>query len=329
MVTISPALEDKIERRARRAFSYHDDGVKSRLHRITSVTPTSLKYRIPRSGRTLVEVVRENDTILIDPPTTGTITLNASSDLKKLKNGTGKLHAGDVIAWLISDKAKKVGKTYKKPLEFISRKQIDDKIKRDQFVYEVSFEGADIEDVKWDSVEAKNFTVVSELDPVKDLGFTTGLIDLLTNADVLALRQKRKKHLGTFRGYKYTDKDGKSPVQTSGKLTYEVGKEYKAKNANTSDNTDCGAGINLASVDWCKSSAQQSGNRAFAFEFTAEDIAAVPNGGKFRVHRCDCVEELDTKTFKPLKKAVESSGKKPKKKKGLMDRLLGREGDDE
>jgi hypothetical protein len=431
MVNISPALQDKIERRARRAFSRFDEGSTPRLHRITNLGKERLKYRIPRSGRTSVEVVRRDRNIIVDPPTTGLIDVLKNDVLKTLKNSTDKLHAGEVTAYLLVDKVKKVGKTYKKAEKFFSREELVGKVKRDQHVYVIDFAGTDIENVGWDHVEASNYTVTSELDPIKDigftdglldlktkvdveklqrhvgqiraymhvkagtnygfpatyqkkskpltsreqsterfkvgdhvyvveteyddttlgkdgtseffareweiteeldltaLGFTTGLFDLLTKSDVEKLREK--KHLGRVRAYKYTDKNAESPVQ-SPKIKYVPGKDYKIKNADTDPGSACHKGINVADVAWAKGSAT-NGNRLFAFEFEMEDIAAVPTNtdGKFRVHRCKCVEELDPKTLKPLKRALESNVKKTKKKKkkGLMDKLLGRKDKDE
>lgn len=115
------------------------------------------------------------------------------------------------------------------------------------------------------------------------------VLDLLTKSDLA----KVKDHNGLVRGYKYTDKDGQSPVQSTGKLKYEVGKDYEEKNADTSDK-DCSHGINLASLDWCEKQVG-TGNRIFAAEFEApKDVASVPSGtdGKFRVFRCKIVDEL-------------------------------------
>lgn len=433
MVTISPALQEKIERRARRAFSRFDEGSSPRLHRISSLGADRLNYRIPRSGRKTVAVVRsDNGDILVDPPTTDARDLLTTSDIGKLKNNTGKLHQGEITGYILVTKVKKVGKTYKKTDGVMSRKRAEEGARRDNFVYAVKLMAGDLKDISHDSCEANSYVVEEQLDPVKDLGltdglldcqttddikklprhvgriraymkvgaattfqlatyqvpsepltsldkvtegfkvgdhayavevdyddtnldkggsyefvsrgdwevveeldlaalgFTTGVLDLKTKADVIALR--KKKHLGRVRAYKYTTKDAESPIQ-SPKIKYEVGKDYEIKDADTDPASNCHKGINVADVEWTKGSASGD-RRVFAFEFEMEDIAAIPThtDGKFRVHRCKCVEELDPKTFKPLpppKRALESGGtqKKPKKK-GFMDKLLGR-GDDE
>jgi hypothetical protein len=96
----------------------------------------------------------------------------------------------------------------------------------------------------------------------------------------------------TIRAYKLVNKDGIGPF--NGGITYEIGKSYEVKDANTDDTLGCAAGINLSSLDWCMKSWQQN-YRILIAEFKAEDIAAIPIGtdGKFRVHRCKIVGEKD------------------------------------
>jgi hypothetical protein len=174
---------------------------------------------------------------------------------------------------------------------------------------------------------------------------STGLFDLLTKADVVLLRTKN--HLGRVRAYKYTNKDAESPFQ-SPKLKYEPGKTYEIKDADTDPSSHCHKGVNVADVAWTMSSCSGD-QRVFAFEFEMKDIAAIPTStdGKFRLHRCICVEELDPKTFEPLKPVPKSPqddlddliapDEEPKieatrvvlpvperpKKRGLFERLLG------
>ena len=438
MVTISPALQDKIERRARRAFSRFDEGSSPRLHRISSLGKDRLNYRVPRSGKKTVEVVRQGREIVVDPPTTGLIDVLKREDFKRLKNNTDKPHAGEITIYLLVDKAKKVGKTYKKADKLLSRAQCIAEVKAGQYVYAVDLKGDTVESFEHDHLMAGGFTITSELDPVKDLGltdgeldlltksdfrrikkhvgvvraymvvdgnttyrfpatyrdnpephaplksraqcedqvkegdhvyvvgvdwddlrfiaddaeefsanefavtaeldpekdlgFTRGLFDLLTKADVEALRKKR--HFGRVRAYKYVTKEAKSPTRTgTDAITYKVGDDYEIKDANTDPTSGCHTGINVADVAWAKDNATGD-RRLFAFEFEMADVAAIPThtDGKFRVHRCKCVAELDPKTLKPLapaKRALESGGKAPeKKKKGFFDKLMGR-GNDE
>ena len=124
MVTISPALQDKIERRARRAFSRFDEGSSPRLHRISSLGKDRLNYRVPRSGKKTVEVVRQGREIVVDPPTTGLIDVLKREDFKRLKNNTDKPHAGEITIYLLVDKAKKAG--IKDKLDGVSLKRDKD-----------------------------------------------------------------------------------------------------------------------------------------------------------------------------------------------------------
>jgi hypothetical protein len=96
---------------------------------------------------------------------------------------------------------------------------------------------------------------------------------------------------GPIRAYKLVTADGEGPF--NGGIVYKVGKSVKAK-ANTDANEHCGAGINVATLDWCLRE-YRPGYRILIVEFTAKDIAAIPTGtdGKFRLHRCKVVAEKD------------------------------------
>lgn len=98
--------------------------------------------------------------------------------------------------------------------------------------------------------------------------------------------------VGKIRAYKLVDADGRSPIQSTGKLTYVKGETVECKKANTDPAAACAAGINVATLDWCLRE-WLTGRRILVVEFTAKDIAAIPHGsdGKFRVHRCKVVGE--------------------------------------
>jgi len=97
--------------------------------------------------------------------------------------------------------------------------------------------------------------------------------------------------VGKIRAYKLVDSEYRSPIQSSGKLTYEIGSTVEAK-ADTDPNVHCGAGVNVATLPWCLSN-WQPGYRVLVVEFTAKDIAAIPVGdGKFRVSKCRVVREI-------------------------------------
>jgi hypothetical protein len=97
---------------------------------------------------------------------------------------------------------------------------------------------------------------------------------------------------GPIRAYKLVTAEGVGPY--NGGVTYEMGRVYEVDDANTDVNTQCGAGINLATLDWCIRE-WRGGYRVLVAEFAAADIAAIPTAtdGKFRVHRCKIVCEVD------------------------------------
>lgn len=352
-VAMTPALKTKIERRARRAFRRFDEGEQARQHRISGVTKDRLEYRVPRSSRSTVPVVRMGDgTIVVDPPTTGLIDVLVQADIKRLKN-----HAGEVRAYMlvkggganfhVASRYQKKSEPLRSRAQCVDQIEVGDRV----FVIETVHNAVALGSYDTSDFTAADYKITAELDPEKDLGFTTGLFDCLTKADVESLR--KKKHLGRVRAYKYTTKDAESPIQSTNKIKYEVGKFYEIKDADTGPGSNCHKGINVADAEWCKSPCKGDGNenRIFAFEFDMKDIAAIPNStdGKFRLHRCLCVDEVDPKTFKsltpppmlpaivepdpvePTDKKSKTKGKakpkadpKPKKKRGIIDKLLGR-----
>jgi hypothetical protein len=97
---------------------------------------------------------------------------------------------------------------------------------------------------------------------------------------------------GKIRAYKLVDADLRSPIQSAGKLKYEIGKTISVMDANTNPNNHCAAGVNVATLDWCLSNWRE-GCRILIVEFEAKDIACIPTAtnGKFRLFRCDVVAE--------------------------------------
>jgi uncharacterized protein YjbI with pentapeptide repeats len=101
---------------------------------------------------------------------------------------------------------------------------------------------------------------------------------------------------GAIRLYKLTRENGEGPY--NGGIVFRPGETVEVQDANTDENESCGAGINVATLDWCLKE-WQPGRRVFVVEFTAADIACVPIGsdGKVRLHRCRVVEEKDLSEF--------------------------------
>ena len=97
--------------------------------------------------------------------------------------------------------------------------------------------------------------------------------------------------VGPIRAYKLVDSAYQSPIQSSGKITYRMGETVEAK-ADTDPDTQCGKGINLATLPWCLKN-WQSGYRVLVMEFKKTDIAAIPIGdGKFRVSKAKVIREI-------------------------------------
>ena len=105
---------------------------------------------------------------------------------------------------------------------------------------------------------------------------------------------------GEIRAYKMVTKEGMSPISEN-KIEYKIGNIVSVDKANTDELKHCGAGVNVATLDWILLNWQE-GNRVLVVEFTAKDIACIPTGtdGKFRLHRCKVVGEKDmTKILAP------------------------------
>jgi hypothetical protein len=102
---------------------------------------------------------------------------------------------------------------------------------------------------------------------------------------------------GAIRAYKLVDADGGSPIAAKNgheRIIYEIGKEYAVK-ADESLDLDCSFGLHVATLPWVIKSRTSETQRILLVEFTAADIASIPNGtdGKFRVHRLKVVGEKD------------------------------------
>ena len=335
MTTITPELKTKIERRARRAWNSKSAGASKRVHRVSDVTDTSLNYRLPYTpdyygSEKVVVLLNPDGSLTVDPKTAGLLDFLFDDDVKRLKK-----HGDKIRAYALTKADAKAGKTgifskgelkvgdvldLKTGIEIISRASATNKVIGGDRVFVVEVEADDV-DFSYGDVRASQFTVVDELDPVKDLGFTTGLLDCQTKSDVESLN--KKKHTGRIRAYKYTTKDAESPIHAP-KIKYTPGQTYEIKDADTSPSSQCHKGINVADAAWCKQNGKGD-SRVFAFEFDMADIAALPasTDGKFRLHRGLCVEEVDPKTFKPLDPPPAAPADQDKPEKGFLGRIFG------
>jgi hypothetical protein len=124
---------------------------------------------------------------------------------------------------------------------------------------------------------------------------------------------------GPIRLFKLVTKDLGSPTASGSYfpvLNYQVGNTVEVPDALTDPHQDCGAGVNVATLDWIlreyapEKSVPRDGYRLVELEFTKEDIACIPysSNGKIRLHRAKVVAEHDWYEFGMIVKAAENVG---------------------
>ena len=72
--------------------------------------------------------------------------------------------------------------------------------------------------------------------------------------------------------------------------------EQEIEDINRDTNQDCGAGINLATFQWCLNAKSDKSQRLLLMEFEVNDdnvVCPVASDGKFRVRRCVKIGECD------------------------------------
>ena len=97
---------------------------------------------------------------------------------------------------------------------------------------------------------------------------------------------------GPIRAYKVVNESGHGHIH--GGIRYDMGQTYDEPRASTDVTEECGAGLHVATLDWCIRE-WQPGFRILVVEFTATDIACIPTAtdGKFRLRRLTVVGEKD------------------------------------
>ena len=127
-----------------------------------------------------------------------------------------------------------------------------------------------------------------------DLRDAVGINKFLSTPLLMLLEQP-----GPIRAYKLVNQNGEgiySRQNDYSPINYldPTMEEFAVLNFDMNDQNQCGAGINLATLDWCIKEWKLS-YRILIMEFTANDIAAIPIGtdGKFRVKRCRRIGEKD------------------------------------
>lgn len=99
---------------------------------------------------------------------------------------------------------------------------------------------------------------------------------------------------GKIRAYKVVTATLTGPSYPG--LIYKQGKTLSVAEPCTDETVHCGAGINVATLDWCMREWYE-GCKILILEFTKKDIAAIPiaTDGKFRLFRAKVVGEVDLK----------------------------------
>ena len=99
---------------------------------------------------------------------------------------------------------------------------------------------------------------------------------------------------GKIRAYKLVNENFEGPYYGGIKYTKSKKAVVCDGDANCDERADCGAGISLATLDWCMKE-WKPGYHILVAEFKASDIAAIPTAtdGKFRVKTCVIVGMKD------------------------------------
>lgn len=123
------------------------------------------------------------------------------------------------------------------------------------------------------------------------------LIPYFKNDNLSILRNQKNPIIA----YKYLTKDMKSPINGK-KIEYKIGKIVEEKDCNFNEFESCGAGLNVATLEWCLK--ENNGNTDTTYievEFDPKDIVAIPWGtdGKFRVSKLKVLRKLTKKDLKP------------------------------
>ena len=108
--------------------------------------------------------------------------------------------------------------------------------------------------------------------------------------------------VGKIRAYKIVNNRFEGIYR--GGIKYKIGKVVEVGKVNTDDTEQCGAGINLATLDWCLREWQKY-RHILICEFTSKDQLVIPvaTDGKFRVKRCKVIREIDYAKY-GIKEAV-------------------------
>lgn len=129
---------------------------------------------------------------------------------------------------------------------------------------------------------------------------------VVTPGNLHIIRSMNDKDI-IFEAYKASKKDGSSPIydrrSDNGRegpiLTCKIGAELRVprKFVCTSDDVDCGPGVNVATPNWVikyhgQSFKSRRRNSLWVVQFTQKDIASIPGDDKFRLFKAKVVRKV-------------------------------------
>ena len=111
---------------------------------------------------------------------------------------------------------------------------------------------------------------------------------------------------GKLRAFKYLN-GTTSPYQNN--MEYKVGKIYTEKKCDKNEFVLCGAGLNVATLDWCLKDTDCDLDKTYIeVEFDVKNIVAIPynSDGKFRVRKLKVIRKLTKPELKKYIKPLNS-----------------------
>lgn len=118
----------------------------------------------------------------------------------------------------------------------------------------------------------------------------TGKFDNLSEYFTLTELEQDERY---YYAYKTVDRNYKNSIHTDDKIiTYKIGKSYTEKDIDCDVDNDCGAGINVAPLQWCLYENQGRILMVRIPKKNNEIIVPKKSDGKFRVKKLTVVREI-------------------------------------
>ena len=109
-----------------------------------------------------------------------------------------------------------------------------------------------------------------------------------------------------IRAFKYVLNDMGSPTNNK-RIIYEVGETFTETDVNTDIFEHCGAGLNVATLEWCVRDTNFDKDAIYLeVEFMPQDIVAIPfnTDGKFRVSKLTVIRKVPKTEINKLLKEI-------------------------